>query len=300
MTNDAHPPTVGTQALRVFAWAMIAATFTYLFNNWLVVWQSWPGAAAVLVGDFSIQGVAQIALYILALAAPIYLVNRHPVPLREEAARMSAITNFIIRAAFWAVFLIGLADAIISFLRVEEMLPGLIGQELSDKMNFNSSRAPLVHAPLLILAIVIAALTRRAIAFHWLALLVVIAELQIVLSRFIFSYEQAFMGDLGAVLVRRAVPVSPRPTRCSTDGHVRVDVLYSGFKRHGPRASVNAVGAILMGIIFLLGRADHGHWSKSSILINAPLISLEVSQSGFGMYVKYHDGQLPGRIRRLR
>jgi len=36
----------------------------------------------------------------------------------------------------------------------------------------------------------------RTLGFQWLALLIVIAELAIVFTRFIFSYEQAFMGDL--------------------------------------------------------------------------------------------------------
>ena len=36
----------------------------------------------------------------------------------------------------------------------------------------------------------------RSLGFIWLALLIVIAEFQIVIARFIFSYEQTFMGDL--------------------------------------------------------------------------------------------------------
>ena len=40
------------------------------------------------------------------------------------------------------------------------------------------------------------AVFNRSLGFIWLTLLVVLAEFQIVISRFVFSYEQPFMGDL--------------------------------------------------------------------------------------------------------
>ena len=45
------------------------------------------------------------------------------------------------------------------------------------------------------LSLIIAYFT-RTLGFIWLALLIVVAELQIVVARFVFSYEQAFMADL--------------------------------------------------------------------------------------------------------
>ena len=281
--RSAAPATSAVRGIRVFAWAMVMATFAYLINNWLLFWQDWPGALSVF-SAFSVQGLLQLLLYALAIALAVFYVTRREIALRDDAMRLTAITNFIIRAAFWAVFLIGLVDAAISFLRVEELLAGFVGEELSSKMNFNSNRAPMVHGPLILVSIVLAALTRRTLGFHWLALLVVIAELNIVLSRFIFSYEQAFMGDLvrfwyGALFLFASA------FTLFEDGHVRVDVLYAGFKDK-TRGFVNAWGSILLGIIFCWVVLIMGMDSKNSI-INAPLVSLEVSQSGFGMYVKY-------------
>ena len=51
-----------------------------------------------------------------------------------------------------------------------------------------------VHIPLIILGFVIAFFT-RTIGFTWLALLIVVGELLIVISRFIFSYEQSFLQE---------------------------------------------------------------------------------------------------------
>ena len=137
--------------------------------------------------------------------------------------------------------------------------------------------------PLIVLSFVIAAFT-RTLGFTWLALLVVVAELQIVISRFIFSYEQAFMGDLvrfwyaGLFLFASAYTLIE-------EGHVRVDVLFAGFtdRRKG---MVNAIGSLLLGASLCYVVLWLGMGSKSSI-INAPLLAYEVTQQGFGMYVKY-------------
>lgn len=284
MNETSLPATSGTQGLRFFAWAMVAATGIYLINNWLMFWMGWPGAGSVLAGEFSALGVIQLAFYAVAVVLVGLYVSRQKLALRADSMRLTGIATFLIRFAFWAVFLVGVADAIVSFLRVEELLGGLIGEELAAQMNFNSNRAPMVHAPLVILAVVIAMATPRTLGFHWLALLVVLAELLIVLTRFIFSYEQAFMGDLvrfwyGALFLFASAYT------LFEDGHVRVDVLYSGF-RDKAKGRVNAVGAILLGIIFCWVVLIMGMDSKTS-MINAPILSLEVTQTGFGMFVKY-------------
>lgn len=281
----AVPATTGTQGVRIFAWIMTSATFVYLLNNGLMFWGGMPGPRSVLGGEFSAIGVAQLLFYFVAIGLSVAYVQRsRELPLRADSLRLSAIANFLVRAAFWMVFLVGLADAIISFLRVEEFLPGLVGEEPAQALNFNSKRAPMIHAPLMVLAIVIAAFTRKALAFQWLALLVVIAELNIVLSRFIFSYEQAFMGDLVRFWYGALFLFASAYTLLE-DGHVRVDVLYSGF-RDRAKGRINSIGAVLLGIIFCWVVIVLGMENKSSI-INAPLIGLEVTQNGFGMFVKY-------------
>lgn len=278
------PATTGVRTVRVFAWTMVLATAVYLVNNWLMFWMGWPGVMSIVNGAFSILGLLQLLFYVAAVTLAVLYVLRRDVPLRIDSERMTAIATFIVRAAFWAVFLIGVVDAIISFLRVEELLAGYLGEDLAGKMNFNSTRAPIVHGPLIVLAIIIAAFARRTLGFHWLALLVVIAELNIVLSRFIFSYEQAFMGDLVRFWYGALFLFASAYTLLH-DGHVRVDVLYAGFK-DTTRGFVNAWGSIFLGVIFCWVILSMGMDGKSSI-INAPLVSLEVSQSGFGMYVKY-------------
>ena len=280
-----HQATTGTQTVRLFAWGMVAATFVYVLNNVLMFWVGWPGVRSLASGEISGLGLVQLAFYVAGFAWTAWYVMRSAdEPLRADSLRMTGVATFIIRVAFWAVFLVGVADAVISFLRVEELLSVFVGEETAGQWNYNSTRAPEVHLPLIAIAIVIAAFARRTLGFHWLALLVVLAELIIVLSRFIFSYEQAFMGDLvrfwyGALFLFASAYT------LFEDGHVRVDVLYSGFK-DSTKGFVNAWGSILLGIIFCWVVIVMGMDTKSSS-INAPLLSLEVTQTGFGMFVKY-------------
>ncbi|RLB92286.1 MAG: hypothetical protein DRH26_06585, partial [Deltaproteobacteria bacterium] len=123
-----------------------------------------------------------------------------------------------------------------------------------------------------------------SLGFTWLAFLVVLAEFQIVISRFVFSYEQPFMGDLVRFWYAALFLFASAYTLVH-DGHVRVDVLYSRFSKRR-KAWTNTVGTLLLGlplgwVIIAIGMRD-----KTSC-INSPLYSFEISQSGYGLYVKY-------------
>ena len=80
----------------------------------------------------------------------------------------------------------------------------------------------------LILGIILATRT-KTLGFHWLALLIVVGELMIVVFRFIFSYEQAFMSDLVRFWYGALFLFASAHTLLE-EGHVRVDILYAGLK----------------------------------------------------------------------
>lgn len=270
-------------ALRGFAWAMVAATFVFLINNYLTNWLDWPGPMSVL-GTGGVLAWVQVLLYFLGVGLAVAFVLRtSDRPVRADSSIMYGIVNYIVRVSFWAVLLIGAADTVVSFLRVEGMLPGLFGEPLATDLGRSTFRGVWVHFPMLALAFVIASLT-RGLGFPWLAFLVVVSELLIVITRFIFSYEQAFMADLVRFWYAALFLFASAYTLFE-DGHVRVDVLYSGFTDKA-RGLVNAIGAVVLGmslcwVIMVLGMA-----SKSAI-INSPLLAFETTQTGFGMYVKY-------------
>jgi TRAP-type mannitol/chloroaromatic compound transport system permease small subunit len=284
VSDQAIQPSGSALGWRVFSWSVTLLTFTFLLNNFLTYWAGLPGASAALDGGGA-MAMLQLALYPVAIAAAFMLVRQGTgLSLREEAGRLYAITAYIIRWAFFAVLLVGLADAVISFLRVEGILESVVGAQLTSDLGRPNFRGLWVHIPLCVIALAVAAVWRKTLGFIWLALLVVIAELIIVFTRFIFSYEQAFMGDLVRFWYAALFLFASAYTLIE-EGHVRVDVLYAGFeeKRKG---FVNHWGSILLGMTLCATVLWFGMEGKASI-INSPLLNFEVSQSGFGMYTKY-------------
>jgi TRAP-type mannitol/chloroaromatic compound transport system permease small subunit len=216
-------------------------------------------------------------------AAVIYPLLTRGVGLRTEATRLTALVTYLVRALFWAVLLVGIVDALISFLRVEDLLIPIVGKQMTLDLGRNSYRGTYVHYPLVLLGFVIA-LFMRGLGYVWLALLVVVAQFSIVITRFIFSYEQAFMGDLVRFWYA-ALFLFGSAYALISEGHVRVDVLYTHFSARG-KAWANGVGSIVMGLPLCWVILTTGMWGKGSSL-NNPLLSFEVSQQGYGMYVKY-------------
>ena len=292
-------PTVWTKTVRWLGWTVVAAAFAFVINSYLTFHLDWPGFEA-LMNDLGLFGPAtlnkplaggdlalgwlQAAGYALCAIGPLLYVswttNRS---LRQDSMTLHALASYIIRMAFWMVVLVGATDAIISFLRVEGILDSVVGSDLATDLGRAKFRGPYVHIPLIGIAIVIAAVT-RSLSFAWLTLLVVGAELSIVVSRFIFSYEQAFQGDLVRFWYAALFLFASSYTLFE-DGHVRVDVLYSGFTDK-TKGAVNAIGSVLLGFGICWVILVIGFGGKSSIIIG-PLMNFEVSQSGFGRYVKY-------------
>ena len=299
MQNDASGQKVTILVIRVFAVSLVVIVLLFLFNNYLNFWRQWPGLPSFfshqgwfgpealshpLVGEQITRGWLQLLSYLGGVALTIiYVFRTRQRPLRADAALLSGFASYIIRAAFWIVLTIGLVDIIISFLRVENLLAPLVGDQLTESLGRPQFRGLYVHFPLMLLSFVIA-FFNRSLGFTWLAFLVVLAEFQIVISRFVFSYEQPFMGDLVRFWYAALFLFASAYTLVH-DGHVRVDVLYSRFRKRN-KAWTNTVGTLLLGLPLGWVILMTGMWDKTSS-INSPLHSFEVSQSGYGLYVKY-------------
>ena len=282
---------------RGFAYAMVSAVFLYLINNYLVYWQEMPGtyALAMHYGWFGLEVVAldeskighgwtQLIVYLLVLTASLaYAFKTSARTLEQDSIRFARLSAYIVRFAFWSVTLVGLVDMLISFLRVEGILEPIAGEWLNQQLGRAIFRGTYVHYPLIFASLFIAARLRN-ISFTWLALMCVLAEFLIVITRFVFSYEQAYMGDVVRFWYAALFLFASAHTLVE-EGHVRVDVLYTGFRRR-KKALFDTIGCLLLGmpicwVILMQGMGGRGN------SINSPLLSFEVSQSGYGMYVKY-------------
>ena len=275
--------------LRSLAFTVVYATVIFVLNNFLNFWALWPGAVNTLLGELPTGhsqslGWLQVLSYV---AAPI-LAMLHVSKLQSESYqdlsnRVSNWAATTIKAAFWMVLLVGMADMLISFLRIESLLAPLVGEAITTELGKPQFRGTYVHLPLMLLACVIA-VRSKGLGFIWLALMVVVAEFLIVITRFVFSYEQAFMGDLVRFWYA-ALFLFASANTLLLEGHIRVDVAYTHFKAR-TKAWVNIFGVSLLGLPLCFTILTLGMWDKTSS-INSPLLSVEVSQSGYGMYVKY-------------
>lgn len=270
--------------VRSTGWVMLAILAAFLINNALVLGLGLPYAMALFTDGDTMAGVT-LAVYVLAIAGAIFFVLRSPQnALRAEAMRIHHFNIYIIRACFWVVLLVGITDATIAILRIEGLLANFMNDDMVKSMNLARFVGAKIHLPLVAAGFIIALFT-RTLGFLWLALLIVAAELLIVISRFVFSYEQAMMGDLVRYWYA-ALFLFASAFTLFEDGHVRVDVLYAGFKDR-TRGFVNAIGTLALGCTTAWVILWIGFNGKQSI-INAPVMNFEITQQGgTGMFVKY-------------
>ncbi|MCF6190237.1 MAG: TRAP transporter small permease subunit [Cocleimonas sp.] len=288
-------PSRSKSFIRIIGKVLVATVLLYLANRYLIFWQDWPNlgeSIKALMGSNEAEqdstkiykGIALLMAYFAVFVFIIIRVSKTPnTTLTADSDTYRKLAFYIIRAAFWAVFLVGVADTVISLLRVENFLEPLVGTNISDAMGLATKRGLYVHYPLIALSFVIAYFS-KSLGFTWLAFLVVLSEFFIVLTRFIFSYEQAYMGDLVRFWYAALFLFASAYTLYD-NGHVRVDVLYARFKPR-KKAWVNALGTLLLGLPLCWTILHYGIGTKYSSLIS-PIITFEISQSGYGLYVKY-------------
>ena len=286
--------------IRIFSYSILAITFVFLVNNVLTVWFDWPGIKQLfsqyelfgfkklskpLEGSALTFSFIQLFFYFISVFLVIfYVLKSIKQTLESDAKILTNFTAYIIRSSFWAVLIVGIADAIVSFMVVEKLTGPILGEYLRVKLVIPNFRITYVHFPLILISFIIGYFT-RSVGFIWLAILVVGSEFTIVLSRFIFEYEQAFQGDLVRFWYS-ALYLFASAYALMHEGHVRVDVLYTGFSER-KKAWTNSVGSLLLGIPLCLIVLFLGMGGKASI-INGPVISFEITQQGSnGLYLLY-------------
>lgn len=269
---------------RSFGWGLLGALLAFLINNVLTLGYGAPRLVDVASGGIG-AALQPLAIYLICIGLGVAAALTRPdVSLRADAAIIHNFNVYLIRSLFWAVFLTGIVDAVIALMRVEGLLTYFVSPELAREFTRSAFVAPIFHFPLIVLGFVIGAFT-KSLGFTWLALLIVASELLIVFTRFVFSYEQALMGDLVRYWYAALFLFASAYTLYE-EGHVRVDIFYA-TRNSRIKGALNTWGTIILGILtvwVIMALAMNG---KTSI-VNAPVINLEITQTGAnGMFIKY-------------
>ena len=265
--------------IRIFSYSILTLTLIFLINNVLTVWFDWPGVKKLFshyeIFGFKklnepLEGLAmslsyiQLLFYFLSYVAVIMFVLKSlNQTLQTDSEILKKITAYIIRSSFWAVLIVGVADFLISFMVVEKLVEPIFGEQVKINLVKPAFRISYIHFPLIVVG----------------------SEFLIVVSRFIFQYEQAFQGDLVRFWYA-ALYLFASAYALIHEGHVRVDVLYANFSER-KKAWTNAIGSLILGIPLCLIVIFLGMGGKASI-INGPVISFEITQQGSnGLYLLY-------------
>ena len=212
MAQSTHTPEVpkyGQPApiARLFGWFMIAALGAFLINNVLIVAYEMPTATAFLSDGFSLNGMVTPAVYLIAFIIATYHVLTNPDnALRYDAAKLHRFNTFLVRAMFWSVFFVGLADAIVAFMRVENIFVAWLGEEQARAFGRSAFVAPYMHMPMIALW----DFCRDVHAHAWLHMACVVDCRGRTIDRSVALYlfiRTGLYGRFGALLVRCTVPI---------------------------------------------------------------------------------------------
>ena len=124
---------------RLFGWSIIATVFAFLVNN---VMQLSFGFESIfsLENKFSITSVIELIIYFFSLIISlIVMLKLNNKPLRFDSKILHNFNVYIIRSCFWVIFLVGLVDITISFLRVEKLFELFLSKELLARIPFDKS-----------------------------------------------------------------------------------------------------------------------------------------------------------------
>ena len=276
---------------RYLGWTTISLLTAFLINNFLNIYFGFEGVSRLYI-SFSGTALISLAIYIAAIVMAVWQVKRTlDESYRQQATNLHNFNVYFLRGCFFSVLFIGCVDFTLALLRSIDVLKYLVDDSTARALGLGNVVGPYIHVPLTILGFVVACFS-RTLGWTWLALLIVFAELIIVISRYLFSYEQSFMADLVRYWYAALFLFASAYTLYE-EGHVRVDVIYAGLSDK-VKAYVNAWGSYLLGVVTMIVVVLIGFNGKTSI-INSPLLVFEITNQGInGMFIKYQMAMFLG------
>jgi len=275
---------------RYLGWSTVSLLLAFIINNFLNIYFGFGGLSSLF--GLSVTGFITLLIYLISIGTSVWHVRRTiNESYRDQAKKLHDFNVYFLRGCFFAVLFIGCIDFLLALLRSIDVLKLLVGDSMARALGLGNFVGPYVHIPLMVLGFITAYFT-KTLGWTWLALLIVFAELVIVISRYLFSYEQSFMADLVRYWYAALFLFASAYTLYD-EGHVRVDVIYAGLSEK-VKAYVNAWGSYVLGVVTMIVVVLIGFNGKTSI-INSPLLVFEITNQGInGMFIKYQMAMFLG------
>ena len=271
---------------RLVTFAMAWGALLYVIWNLVNVWS--PKVPLFAEGNtlYSLLLTGLLVHGALALGwMALRVFGSWPQSLAASSQSLSDLNTYLVAGVFWSLVLVGLVDFGLTLLRLLDISEAWLGEELSKSLFKKDFRFPFVHLPLILIGFAVARYA-RGLGFIWLALLIVIAQLISMITHSVFSFSNVFLVDLVRLWYAGLFLLAASYTLLE-DGHVRVDVLFSGL---GVRAKqrVNLWGSLLLGLPFSWVIILVGTFSPMAGVINGPLSSIEPGpDAGAGLHIQY-------------
>ena len=118
MPNQMAEATKSTNSslfIRAISWSFLAVLAAFLTNNILEL-------AFGVITNLRLDNPIPIIVYIISVSAAILYALRTPWrSLRMDGEAVHKFNVYLIRSLFWGIFLVGVADVAIAFMRVENL-----------------------------------------------------------------------------------------------------------------------------------------------------------------------------------
>ena len=125
--HTVQPQAKSAVTIRAVSWALLAMLLALLTNNVLNI-------SFEIDTELRWNNPLPVLTYLIPIFVAFLFARRTPsTALRTDADRIHRLNLYLVRSLFWGVFLVGMADVAVAFLRVEGLADGLLWEGAQQK-----------------------------------------------------------------------------------------------------------------------------------------------------------------------
>ena len=100
--------------IRAISWSLLAVLAAFLINNVLEL-------SLGVETNLRFDNPTPVIVYLILIAVAVsYALRTRQRSLRMDADKIHKFNVYLVRSLFWGIFLVGVADVVVAFMRVED------------------------------------------------------------------------------------------------------------------------------------------------------------------------------------